>query len=503
MSDQEALSEALGEREVDVLDTAEAGRRVLLGGALRVMGYILGIGASVAAAAFVTRHLGTEDYGRYQSVVALVTIVQFLTDMGMETLGMREYSQRDGAARERFMRVLLGLRLFLTVVGVGAMALVAWAIGYDGQMIAGSAVMGLGIIVAVMAGTLGIPLAAGLRLQWVTALDVARQLVTALLSVGLVVAGAGIVGFLAVPIPAYGVVLAGTLLLVRGTVSLRPIADRRMWLSLVRPAIAFALATATGAVYVYAAQVLTELSASHHEAGLFGASFRVYIILASVPGLLVTTAFPVLSRAARDDRDRLAYATQRLFEGTALLGGAALLGCVLGAAPVIDVVGGARFADAAPVLRVQGVALALTFVIATWGFTLLALRLHRQMIVANLVALAVSVTTVLLLARSHGAQGAAFGTLLGEIVLSTGYVFGLARHDARMRPRLGRVARLAPALGLALAAGLLVPVPDVVATVLGLAVYGVAALLLGAVPDEVRDRLPGPLSRVGLRADVA
>jgi O-antigen/teichoic acid export membrane protein len=317
------------------------------------------------------------------------------------------------------------------------------------------------------------------------------------LSIVMVLIGAGIVGFLAVPIPAYLVVLAGTLVLVHGTVSLRPIVDARSWAALVRPAITFALATATGAIYVYAAQVLTELSASHHQAGLFGASFRVYIILASVPGVLVTSAFPLLSRAARDDRDRLAYATQRLFEGTALLGGAALVGCVLGAAPVIAVVAGSDFDGAVGVLRVQGVALALTFVIATWGFTLLAMHRQRAMIAANLVALAVSATTVLVLAHSHGAQGAAFGTLLGEITLSTGYIIGLIRTDARMRPGVRRAWRILPALGLALACGLL-PVPDVVATILGLAVYGVAALLLGAVPNEVRERLPGPLRSAGL-----
>jgi len=497
MSEQEALSEALGEQAVDVLDTAEAGRRVMVGGAVRVTGFVVGVGASVVAAAFVTRHLGTADYGRYQSVVALVTIVQFLTDLGMETLGLREYSQRDGAARERFMRVLLGLRLFLTTLGVGVMALVAYAIGYDSQMILGAAVMGVGILVAVMAGTVAIPLAAGLRLKWVTALDLTRQIVTAVLSIALVAAGAGIVGFLAVPIPAYLVVLAGALMLVHGTVRLSPVVDRRAWLALVRPAITFALATATGAVYVYAAQVLTELVASHHEAGLFGASFRVYIILASVPGILVTSAFPLLSRAARDDHARLAYATQRLFEGTAVLGGAALVGCVLGAAPVIAVVAGPQFDGAADVLRIQGVALALTFVIATWGFTLLAMHRHRQMIAANLVALAVSATTVLILARSHGAQGAAFGTLLGELTLSTGYVIGLSRADPRMRPGLRRAWRMLPALALALACGLL-PVPDAVATVLGLAVYGAGVLLLGALPDEVRERLPAPLDRVGL-----
>jgi len=215
-----------------------------------------------------------------------------------------------------------------------------------------------------------------------------------------------------------------------------------------------------------------------------------------VPGILVTTAFPLLSRAARDDRERLRYATQRLFEGTAALGGAALVTCVLGAAPIIAVVAGSEYDGAIAVLRIQGVALALTFVIATWGFTLLAMHRHKQMIRANLIALLVSGGTVLVLARSHGAEGAAFGTLLGETCLAGAYAWGIVGGDPLMRPRFLRVGRMVVATGLGLLAWFL-PIPDVVATLVGLGIYAAALLALGALPTEIREHLPGPFSRIG------
>src|SRR4051812_30700321 len=267
MSDQlpsgieEATSEAVG----DVLDTAEGGRRVLLGGVLRVGGFVVGTGAAVVAAGFVTRHPRAAHYGRYQAGVALVTIGQMITDLGMTTLGLREYAQRDGAERLRFMRVLLGLRLTMTTFGVGLVAALAVVLGYDAGMVEGAALMGVGILVAVLAGTVGIPLAAELRIGAVTGLDLARQVFTAVAFIVLVAAGSGIVGFLAVTIPAYLIVLIGTLALMRGGALLRPVFDRRQWMALVRPTITFSLATATGALYVNAAQVLTELVATKHE----------------------------------------------------------------------------------------------------------------------------------------------------------------------------------------------------------------------------------------------
>jgi O-antigen/teichoic acid export membrane protein len=481
----------------DVLDTPEAGRLVVRGGALRVGGFVTGLLASLVGAALVTRHLGPEDYGRYQTVVALVTIVQAVTDLGMATLGLREYAQRTGADRERFMRVLLGMRLALTSVGVVLAMLVSWALGYDGQMILGAGLLGVGLIFSVLYGTLSIPLANDLRMGAVTGLDVARQVAVAALFVLLVVLGSGVVGFLAATIPVHFALVFATLVLVHGRVPLRPTFDRAQWLALVRPTITFALATAVGSLYVYAALVLTSLVSTKYQTGLFGASFRVYLIAASVPGVLVTTAFPLLSRAARDDRARLRYATQRLFEGTAALGGAALITCVLGAAPIIAVVAGSDYDGAIPVLRIQGAALAMTFVISTWGFTLLAMHRHREMIRANVVALVISAVTVLLLAHTHGAQGAAFGTLLGETWLAFGYVWGIAGGDRAMRPRVGVVARVVPAVALGLLPWFL-PVPDAVATILGLGIYGAGLLLLGGLPEEIREHLPGPLGRLGL-----
>lgn len=480
----------------DLLDTPEAGRRVIRGGALRVGGFVAGLGASLVGAALVTRHLGPDNYGRYQTVVALVTIVQAVTDLGMSTLGLREYAQRSGADRDRFMRVLLGLRLALTCAGVVVAMVVAWALGYDHQMVIGAGLTGVGLIFAVIYATLSIPLAAEIRMGAVTGLDVARQVGVAALFVLLVVLGSNVVGFLAATIPVHLALVFITLAMVRRSVPLRPSFDRSAWLALVRPTITFALATAVGAIYVYTALVLTSLVSTKYETGLFGASFRVYVIVAAVPGVLVTTAFPLLSRAARDDRERLRYATQRLFEGTTVLGGAALIGCVLGAAPILSVVAGSDYDGAVPVLRIQGVALALTFIISTWGFTLLAMHRHKEMIRANAIALVISAVTVLVLARSHGARGAAFGTLLGECWLAFGYVWGIAGGDRLMRPRFRLAVRVLPAVVLGLLPWFL-PVSDVVSTILGLGIYGVALLLLGALPEEIREHLPGPLARIG------
>lgn len=479
----------------DVLDTAEAGRRVMIGGVVRLTGFGIGLIASVIAAGVLIRYMGKVDYGRFSTVIALVNGLQIVTDLGMASLGVREYAQRSGADRDRFMRVLLGLRIATTVLLLTTTSIAALLLGYDEEMVVGAVLLGVGASISALSGTVGVPLAAEIRMGVVTGIDVARQVATAAAYVALAAIGAGLVAFLGIAVPIAAVVLLVTFGFVRGTVPLRPILAPRAWRDLLLPTVTFALAAAAGSLYVYGAMVLTELVVSDVETGLFAAAFRIYIILSTFPVLLVTTAFPVLSRAARDDRERLRYAAQRLVEGTALLGGAAIVGLVLGAEPIIVTLATDRFAGAIPVLRIQGVALAITFVIATFGFTLMALHRHRAIIVCNLAALSVSATTVLLLGSSNGAQGAAVGVLLGEATLLTSYLLALRSGPEPMRFDVVRIALILPPLLAGLACWF-VPAPPVVQTILGLLVYLVGLLVLRALPAELVGVLPGPLGRL-------
>jgi O-antigen/teichoic acid export membrane protein len=476
----------------DVLDTPAAGPLVIRGGALRVAAYALGTGLTVVSAALMIRHLGSSDFGRYVTVMSLVTIVGAVTEAGMTNLGVREFATVPQDRRDELMRVLLGLRLALTTGGVLVAVAFAIVAGYGEDLVVGTALAGAGLFFGVLQATYTVPLSTHLLVGRVSALELAKQALTVVFIVGLVAAGAGVVPLLAVPLPVGLVLAAVTAWMVRHRMPLAPGADAREWGRLLRLTASFALATAVGTVYVYLAVVLLSLVATDAETGQFGAAFRVFIVLGAVPGLLVTTAFPLLARAARDDRERLRYAVQRLFETSLVLGGGFGLATVIGAPVAIDVVAGEGFAPAVDVLRVQGVALLPSFLLATWGFALISLHRHRELLFANLAALVVSATLVSWLGSAEGARGAAWATVAGETVLAAGYLVGLARGRPELIPRLRTLPRVVIAAAGGAAMGL-IGLPALAAAVAALGVFSVLALLLGAVPHElivwVRERV--------------
>ncbi len=475
--------------EVDVLDTAAAGGLVIKGAVLRVLGYVAGTIFAVGSAIVLTRHLGVTRFGQYTTIISVVTVTGALTDLGMTSLATREYAVRQGLDREHLMRDVLGLRILITSVSIVLATGFAVSAGYDGARIVGTAVAGIGLGLVSVQSTVAVPLFTMLRLGQTTALELLRQAIWVGLLVLLALLGAGILPLLAATIPAGLVMLAATAALTRRHMPIRPALRPAMWATLLRDTLTFSLATGVGAMYVFTTQILTSLTATGVQNGLFAASFRVFIVAASIASLVVSAAFPVLARAARDDRERLRYAVQGMFEVVLILGVAAALGAVAGAAPIIEVIAGPHFARAAAPLRIEGAALLASFILPALGMALISLHRHRALAVANLVALTITATLTLILAKSHGATGAAVATVCGEWILCGCYLLALTRGAESLRLDATVALRVAVAAVPAFAV-MLLGLPAVAQLAAALVVYGALIVLVKAIPSELYALLP-------------
>ncbi|HWF25459.1 MAG TPA: polysaccharide biosynthesis C-terminal domain-containing protein [Solirubrobacteraceae bacterium] len=476
--------------EADVLDTTAAGGLLIRGGVLRFAGYFGAVGLSVLSAALLTRHLGTARFGQYTTVMSLVAVVAAIADAGMSNIGTREYAVLRGEDRDALMRDLLGLRVALTLVGVLLILVFALAVGYDTPLVVGAVAAGSATVALVFQHTLSIPLTADLRLGLLTTLELARQALWVAGIVLLVAAGAGVLPLLAILLLVNLILIPPTARLVRGRISPRLALHPATWPPLLAATVVFSLATAVGTIYIYAAQILTSIVTTAHQSGVFAVSFRVFIVSASVPGLLVGATLPLLARAARDDLDRLAYALQRIFEVALVAGVGAALVMSAGADFIVSVIGGAKYRGAGPVLEIQAFAMIGSFVVAGWSYGLLSLRRHRGLLAGNALALLVSVVLTLVLASSDGARGAAIATVCGETTLAATMLLALVWRRPRYRPQIRVTIKVFAAAVGAAAASLEPSMPSLVRALVAAIVYGAIILATGALPAELAEQIP-------------
>ncbi|HLM50582.1 MAG TPA: oligosaccharide flippase family protein [Solirubrobacteraceae bacterium] len=474
----------------EVLDSPGAGRKVIRGGGLRAGGYLVSIALSIVAAPLLIRHLGVADYGRYLTVISLITIVAGVSEAGLNALGLREHALGDAESGRAALRHLVGLRLTMTVAGVVLAVGFSLAADYTTAQVVGAGLAGLGLALVVVQETYAIPLQTSLRLGWVTAIEVLKQVGTVSAIAALVLADAGLEPFFAVSIFANGLALAVTAVVTRGQGGRAPGFDRAAWWSLVRDTIPFAVATALGIIYFRITIVLLSLVSTEDQVGYFSAAFRIVEVLSGMPWLVVTAVFPILVRAARDDPARLRHAVGRLTQVAALTGAGLAIGLVLGAPFAIAVIAGEDFDPSIAVLRIQAAAVLGTFLLATWGYSLLSVRRYRALLAGNVVALVAAAAVTLALAPYMGARGAAVATVVAEFTLACCYLAALlgGPEDVRLEVRWLPAALLAAAA--AIAVPLALGLPALLAALLGGVIY-LAVLWVGrAIPPELFEALP-------------
>jgi O-antigen/teichoic acid export membrane protein len=473
----------------DILDTTDAGPAVIRGSLLRLGAYGIGTLATVVSSAVVIRHLGLIDTGHFTTVTALVTIVATISDLGLTGIAVREYASGPRADGRRFLRNLLGIRMAIALSGLAIAVLFGLIVGYPAVMVVGTVIAGAGMIVFVAQDGCSIPLQVSLRFGWVAALQLAIQVGVAIEAVLLALAGAGLLPFFALQLPVVVPALVVTMVVGGRDSRLVPSIDTREWRQMVGRILPYSAAVVLSVVYFQIAQIMVSVLSSSTETGYFGVSFRVLAAFTTLPPLLVSTSLPLLARAARDDAERFGYASRRLAETMLIAGCGLALALFLGAGFAVPLIAGPGFGPSVEVLRILAFALLGTFVIGARGYALLSLDRLRAMLVSNAIALTVVVAAGVPLISGYGADGAAIALVAAELTLALCYERSLSLERPELRLDPGFVLRAATATLAAGGIAIALEVTPLASAALGSGIYVAALLALGIVPAEIREAL--------------
>jgi len=472
------------------LRSVDAGTVAATGGTLRLQARFVGLLVSFAATVVIVRCLTAAEFGDLALIVALVTIVSGISDLGLSGVGIREWIRHDAAERRALLADLLGLRL--VAIGVGGVLAVALAIvvGYGHVVVVGLAFALVGTTFNAVQGALTIPLIAQLRQGIVGALELLSVVVQAVLQALLALVGAGVVPIAAAMIPA-GMAAVFAVVLVSHRQLPWPHFHFGRLLRLLRESAAFAVAGAVSVVYLRVAVLLGPAFLSASAFGAFAVAFRAVEPLTMLPSLLTGALFPILTHAALHDRERLARGYDMLWRSTATLGALAAA-AVIGAAPLVTLAfTGGRDPITIDAFVILGCALGTLFIGAAGMWMLLAERRYRAVLEINLLALTCNVGLTIAAGAWLGPRWFAIGILASEtlIALSADHVCRAGLHASGHGLPAGPFGQLwkvllavLGALGAFAATRDLFAVIPLVATVTA---AGGVLLLTRAVPDEL------------------
>jgi O-antigen/teichoic acid export membrane protein len=475
----------------------DVGGRVVRGGAARTFGFVLSNLFAAGGAVVILRYLGVTEFGRYGTVMAVVAIVQGITDAGLSVTGTRELSlAATPADRRRVLAHLVGLRVILTGLGVPAAIAFSALVGYDSTLVTGTALAGAAVFLISVQSAMLIPLSVDLRNVALTSNEVLRQGLLMTSFVVLALAGAGLLAFFAIQVAVGVVLLAFAPFLLAPGDRVRPRWTRGELRKLAGVGLPVAVAAVlTAAYFRVLVIVMSLLSDDAEQTGLFVTSTRIFELVATLPVMLSVIVLPVVSVAARDDRARLRYVLQQMTQMMAVGGALVTIAIVLAAEPILRIIGGPEYIAAAPVLRIQSIAIFTLFITAAWSPTLIGMHRQGSVAIATGVGLLIALTAGVLLVPIAEAVGAAWAAAAADcFVLIAAYVL-LRRAGPGRELRFTFAPRLALAAAIALAIALVPGVPPLVDAVVAAGLYAAAAFLLRIVPSEILALLPAQLQR--------
>jgi O-antigen/teichoic acid export membrane protein len=438
-----------------------------------------------AFAVVYLRLLGRSEVGAYTFLVVFTTYLDTLLDFGLNALVAREVSRGSVAPSTAFRAVNL-LRLGLWLVGLPIVALMYFVFPHAANLSTQDALAGaifyLALLPTVLAKTATGLLWAAERLDLTAAVSVVATVLKTALGAVLLFAGFGVLGLAAVSV-ATNVVTALTLWRLTprsaplaGDSPVRPIT----WLRESWPL--FVNQLLQGLFFKVDAALLPGL-AGLAAAGVYAAAYKVSEGAGIISSSFTLALFPRLSRSG-DTSDAYRMALRLLLQvGFPLAAGVAIL-----AEPIVAVVGGRDYLpDSAVALVILICYLPLSYANGLTQYVLIAAGRQRLLTAAFVGALVFNVVANLLLIPRFSYVGAAWVTVLSELVLLVPF----QRAAARVAPGVSvfseaRIPIFATLLMAPVVWWLRDSVHPIAAIVAGVGVYALALWSLGGIDGQQR-----------------
>ncbi|MGP0103540.1 MAG: flippase [Solirubrobacteraceae bacterium] len=408
----------------------------------------LALGAVVTA--LVVRTLGENGYGQWSTGFVTLGLIGYFANFGMEGVVLRE-AARDPEHEHEWIGAAMMLRLAVLLpvmlVSFGSILL----LHRSHEMLIAGAIL----VVAMPFGGVG---ALGMLFQ----LRVDNRVPMFILTLRSVLWGIAVVviylehgGMIALAIAMVSTNAVGSIVqvvLALKLVERVPRPSRKRIREVVRVGLPIGISGVLIISYARVDQVIVYSVVGTNAAGLYGSVYNLLDQAHFVPISVLTTLAPVIAASWPANRARLLRTARLTAELLAITSLGGLAFAIVASTPVVRLIFGQQFVPAAPALPVLGAA----FVFISFGYLngnlLVVLGLQRRLLWISAIALVVNVCGNLILVPLVGFMGAAWMTLVTEVVVCAGSLRLIMRELELPLPRPGRMGRTALAAALLAAA---------------------------------------------------
>lgn len=455
---------------------------------LQATGRAVSVGLAFVVFFLVARQLGVDGYGQYATATAFLQLFAVVVDLGLyihlaNVLGQPNVDER------RVVGDVVSLRLVTAVILLGLAPLVVLAFPYPPIVKLSVAVLAVSSFMVTATQLFAAVFQKYLVAGRFIAAEVLGRLALLGFTLAAIQSGAGLLGISWTVAAASTVSLALTVWWARRLVPFHLRLSPSAWRAILRVTWPIAVSITFNVIYFKADTIILSLFHSDATVGIYGAPYRVFEALISVPALFAGLLTPILSGAFAIDRLRFQRVISRGFEALLVAAVGLVVGTQFVANDVMTLIA-PEFAASGPILRVLVLGTAAIFIGYLFSNAVVVVGAQRRMMWAYVAVALSSIGLYFLTIPRFSYWGAAWVTVAveGSIALIAAIV---VLRSSGTRLALGRSGKVLLA-GVLMAAAMWIgrPWPWYLNGAVGAAVYGVAILGLGVVrPATIRSIL--------------
>lgn len=392
---------------------------------LLLLSEMIGKGLSFFLVIAITSYLGAEGLGKYSFAFAFVGLFSVFSDFGLSTYIVREVARNKEEAR-KYASSMLALKLVLAVITTVLPIIIVHFIEDSPEVRMSVYIAAIATGFLYMTSVFGTLFAAYERLQHQAMINVVERILTVGLGLLLLWQGAGLLGLMSAYLASYlAVMVIAWVIAFRKTTAFGLSFDTAFWKELLKSSMPFWFTTIFITIYFRIDTVLLQMMTNYEQVGWYNAAYKALDALYFIPGAIITSVFPVMSRFHIDNRKMLQTLYEKAFYYLLLLAIPIAAGITLLSDRIINLIYIGKVPEAGIALQILIWAEAIIFVSSLVGYLLNAINKQLIFTYVTAVAAIINITINLFLIPKYGYVGASIATVATEL-----FVLLLLYHQA-------------------------------------------------------------------------
>lgn len=376
----------------------------------------LNIVIALVTLSILSRYLGVEGMGKYGTILRYLGFFGIIADLGLNVVTTREISKLGLKSNAKILANAFTLRLVTAVNILGFSLILSWFLPYSPEVKQGFFITSLAFLFILLTQIFNGVFQKKLITHKSSLADVCSKLATLLITIYLIIQKASLLTLLWAIVAGTFISFMMTVFFVNKYYKVELRFDWKVWKKLLKYAFPVAISNFLILIYFNIDALMLSWMKPMEEVGLYHVSYKILETFFQFMVLFIGLFVPIFTKSL-SQKIHFKKHLQTAFNGVMFFGVPLLFAGILLSGDLIHFVNGAEFIAATPVMQVLFLATLFLFINHLMHNTLTVLELQRKALWIYGIGASFNILANIYAIYHYGAQGAAFTTLLSEILI--------------------------------------------------------------------------------------